>query len=432
MNEEKLAISKDRISTANIKCSKKGLDKLADWTKDMDDLQLDDFLQRVRNAKKGADDFLNKATNKPTPAVETTPAAKGGIMSKLTQKFKPVGQFFCKVKSAIKSVADGFTKTKFWQGMKKYGFDAIGAIMAAASIGMCVHQAVTTIQGAAEMNRKLEKTLEKVKDTRAELDDAKENVANITGLQKQLFANLTRDAVSMLKFFVNDTTENEGKDRPALQKLKAEVAKETPKFRDLLAKMSTVGSSQASQGELKEHLKSFKKLLRETRLSLVRIYQKVKISIQIKNSVKTRTPVAVILRNLVASGFNVKGTWPIVKEIAWSNKELNDYDNYPLNCIRKGIIENQLELDQFMKASGTKVISDEVKEIIKMAVEFFKSPVDTGERSILNLLKMRSKLCGDSACTADDVLTAIAQLHPDWEEYDGYNLDDFRKGHNVC
>ena len=45
---------------------------------------------------------------------------------------------------------------------------------------------------------------------------------------------------------------------------------------------------------------------------------------------------------------------------------------------------------------------------------------------------MRSKLCGDSACTADDVLTAIAQLHPDWEEYDGYNLDDFRKGHNVC
>ncbi len=63
------------------------------------------------------------------------------------------------------------------------------------------------------MNRKLEKTLEKVKDTRAELDDAKENVANITGLQKQLFANLTRDAVSMLKFFVNDTTENEGKDR---------------------------------------------------------------------------------------------------------------------------------------------------------------------------------------------------------------------------
>ena len=53
-----------------------------------------------------------------------------------------------------------------------------------------------------------------------------------------------------------------------------------------------------------------------------------------------------------------------------------------------GIIENQLELDQFMKASGTKVISNEVKEIIKMAVEFFKSPVDTGERSILNLLKV--------------------------------------------
>merc|ERR1719234_1025451 len=428
MNEEKMIISKDRISSAHVKCSKKSLDKLADWTKDMDDLQLDDFLHRVRNAKKGADDFISKVTNRPTTP-ETIPAAKGGIMSKLTAKFKPIGQFFCKVKSAIKSVANGFSKTKFWKGMKKYGFDAIGAIMAAASIGMCVHQAVTTIQGAAEMNRKLEETLEKVRDTRAELNDARANVANITGLQQNLYANLTRDAVSMLKFFVNDTTESEGKERPALKKLKEEVAKETPKFRDLLAKMSMVGSSQASQGELKEHLKSFKELMRTTRLSLVRIYMKVKISIQIKNSVKTHTPVAVILRNLVTSGFNVKGTWPVVKEIAWSNKELNDYDNYPLNCIRKGIIESQLELDRFMKASGTKVISNEVKGIIKMAVEFFKSPVDTGDRSILNLLKMRNKLCGDSACTADDVLTAIAQEHPDWKEYDSYNLDDYRNPH---
>ena len=63
------------------------------------------------------------------------------------------------------------------------------------------------------MNRKLEETLEKVRDTRAELNDARANVANITGLQQNLFANLTRDAVSMLKFFVNDTTESEGKER---------------------------------------------------------------------------------------------------------------------------------------------------------------------------------------------------------------------------
>ena len=36
-------------------------------------------------------------------------------MSKITAKFKPVGKFFCKVKSAVKSVAAGFKKTKLWQ-----------------------------------------------------------------------------------------------------------------------------------------------------------------------------------------------------------------------------------------------------------------------------------------------------------------------------
>merc|ERR1719259_1359614 len=139
--DDKISVSRDRIGKANIKCSKSSLEKLADWTKDMDEVQFDDFLQKVKSSKEGTDNFISKATNKPD--VEIKPPAKGGIMSKLTAKFKPVGQFFSKVKSAIKSVTAGFRKTKVWQGLKKYGFDAFGAIMAAASIGMCIHQVVT-------------------------------------------------------------------------------------------------------------------------------------------------------------------------------------------------------------------------------------------------------------------------------------------------
>ena len=36
-------------------------------------------------------------------------------MSKLTAKFKPVGKFFSKVKSALKSVSTGLSKSKAWQ-----------------------------------------------------------------------------------------------------------------------------------------------------------------------------------------------------------------------------------------------------------------------------------------------------------------------------
>ena len=53
MTEEKLHMSKDRITGKHIKCSKSSLQKLADWTKDMDDIQLDDFLQKIRNSKEG-------------------------------------------------------------------------------------------------------------------------------------------------------------------------------------------------------------------------------------------------------------------------------------------------------------------------------------------------------------------------------------------
>ena len=53
MNEEKISISRDRIGKANIKCSKSSLEKLADWTKDMDEVQFDDFLQKVKSSKEG-------------------------------------------------------------------------------------------------------------------------------------------------------------------------------------------------------------------------------------------------------------------------------------------------------------------------------------------------------------------------------------------
>ena len=55
MAEEKIMASRDRVGKANIKCSKTNLEKLADWTKDMDDIQLDDFLAKV----KGADDGIH-------------------------------------------------------------------------------------------------------------------------------------------------------------------------------------------------------------------------------------------------------------------------------------------------------------------------------------------------------------------------------------
>jgi len=430
MNEEKISISRDRIGKANIKCSKSSLEKLADWTKDMDEVQFDDFLQKVKSSKEGTDNFISKATNKPD--VEIKPPAKGGIMSKLTAKFKPVGQFFSKVKSAIKSVTAGFRKTKVWQGLKKYGFDAFGAIMAAASIGMCIHQVVTTVKGAEEMNRKIDNTAAQIKQSRADLTAARENVAHITGLQGQLFFNLTRDSSSMLKFFVNDTTDPEDKPSAAMKRLKEEVAKETPRFRELLEKVSTVGSDQHSQSDLRHHLDDFKKLLADTRLSLIHIYQKVKMSIQIRNSVKNNIPVQIILRNLVASGFKVDGTFVVVNEIAWNNRDLDDYDNYPLNCIRKGTITSQLQLDQFMKSSGTEVISEQTKGTIMMAVDFFKSPVVDGERSIVNLLKTQQRMCGIAECTYDDVLRVIAKERPDWKEYDGYNLDDFRNSKATC
>ena len=60
-----------------------------------------------------------------------------------------------------------------------------------------------------------------------------------------------------------------------MKRLKEEVAKETPKFKDLLEKVMTVGSSQESQLHLRQRLDEFKKLLFETRLSLIRVYQKV-------------------------------------------------------------------------------------------------------------------------------------------------------------
>jgi len=326
-------------------------------------------------------------------------------------------------------VANGFKASKLWQGMKKYGFDAIGAVMSAASIGMCIHQAIGTFNGAREMNKKLDETAVKIKRTRDDLNHARANVNSITLLQGTLFANLTRDAKSILGFFVNDTTTPD--DNATVKRLKEEVAKETPKFRELLKKVMTVGSSQQSQTKLRQHLDSLSKLLAEMRFSLVRIYQKVKMSIQVRNSVRARIPVSAILRNLIASGFKVDGTFGVVKEIAWSNKEMTDYDNYPLNCIRKGIIKNQLELDMFMKASGTEVISEQVKKIIKMAVDFYKSPV-LGDRSIVQLLKVQNKLCGIEACTYDDVLRVVAEEYPDWTEYDGYQLEKYRNKQKIC
>jgi len=294
---------------------------------------------------------------------------------------------------------------------------------------MCVHQAIGTFNGAKEMNAKLDKTMADIKETRKELNHARDNVKDITLLQGKLFANLTRDTKDMLKFFVNDTTAAD--DNSSLKRLKQEVAKETPKFQDLLDKVMQVGSTRESQQELRDRLDEFKKLLKDTSFALRRIYLKVKMSIQVKNSVKTHIPVSVILRNLVASGFHVEGTFTVVKEIAWSNKEMDDYDSYPLNCIRKGIITSQLELDQFMQASGTKPISEQVKKTIKLAVDFYKSPI-VGDHSIIQLLQVQNHVCGDSACTKDDVLTVIANEYPDWVEYDGFQLKEYRNQKKTC
>jgi len=430
MNEEKVSISRDRVGKANIKCSKSTLDKLAEWTKDMEPAELDHFLNKVRTSEEGADNFVSKSANK--PKVEVKAAAKGGIMSRLTSKFKPVGKFFCKVKNAIKSVTSGFRKTKVWQGLKKYGFDAIGAIMSAASIGMCIHQVITTVKGAEEMNKKMDETARYIKDSREGLKAARKNVADITGLQKELFANLTRDSKSMLQFFVDDTTDPEEKPSLAMKKLKEEVAKTTPRFRQLLEKVSKVGMDQGSQHQLRAHLDDFKKLLSDTRLSLVHMYHKVKMSVQIRHSVEAHIPVATILKNLIASGFQVSGTFEIVNEIAWNNRDLDDYDNYPLNCIRTGTIRDQRELDQFMKSSGTEVVSQQVQQTIMMAVDFYNSRVEEGDRSIVALLKAQNHVCGTDACTYDDVLRVIAKQRPEWKTYDGFNLEDYRNARAVC
>ena len=61
----------------------------------------------------------------------------------------------------------------------------------------------------------------------------------------------------------------------AMKKLKEEVAKETPRFRQLLEKVQRLGSDQGSQFQLRGHLDDFKKLLSDTRLALVHMYHKV-------------------------------------------------------------------------------------------------------------------------------------------------------------
>lgn len=428
MAEEKIMASRDRVGKANIKCSKTNLEKLADWTKDMDDIQLDDFLAKVKGADDGPDGFISKSTNK--PGVEVKPASKGGIMSKLTAKFKPVGKFFSKVKSALKSVSTGLSKSKAWQGLKKYGFDAFGAIMAAASIGMCIHQVVTTVKGANEMNKKMDDTAKRIAESRTQMVDAQKNIASITGLQGVLFANLTRDTKSMLKFFVNDTSAKE--DKPSMKQLKEEVAKETPRFRELLAKVEKLGSGQKDQEQLRHRLDDFKQLLVDTRFALRHIYEKVKMSIQIRISVKVNIPVQIILANLIAIGFKVKGTFEVVKDIAINNKEMDEYDSYPLNCIRKGKILNQKMLDDFMRSSGTSAVSERVQQIIMMGVDFYKSRVVEGQFSIINSLKVQGLMCGGRDCTPADILTVIAKKKPDLDIYDGYELDKYRSSGTAC
>ena len=59
----------------------------------------------------------------------------------------------------------------------------------------------------------MDETARYIKDSREGLKAARKNVADITGLQKELFANLTRDSKSMLQFFVDDTTDPEEKPR---------------------------------------------------------------------------------------------------------------------------------------------------------------------------------------------------------------------------
>ena len=63
------------------------------------------------------------------------------------------------------------------------------------------------------MNKKMDETARYIKESREGLNAARKNVANITGLQKELFANLTRDTTSMLQFFVDDKTNPEDKPR---------------------------------------------------------------------------------------------------------------------------------------------------------------------------------------------------------------------------
>ena len=63
------------------------------------------------------------------------------------------------------------------------------------------------------MNKKMDDTAKRIAESRTQMVDAQKNIASITGLQGVLFANLTRDTKSMLKFFVNDTSAKEDKPR---------------------------------------------------------------------------------------------------------------------------------------------------------------------------------------------------------------------------
>ena len=60
-----------------------------------------------------------------------------------------------------------------------------------------------------------------------------------------------------------------------MKQLKEEVAKETPRFRELLAKVEKLGSGQKDQEQLRHRLDDFKQLLVDTRFALRHIYEKV-------------------------------------------------------------------------------------------------------------------------------------------------------------
>lgn len=166
----------------------------------------------------------------------------------------------------------------------------------------------------------------------------------------------------------------------------------------------------------------------------LKITMKEKISIcnLIRDGIDQGLKLRTIFDNLIELGHRLESPLNVLKMIAASSKLRARYENYPLRCIREGAIKAFPELQRLMKEANIKAIPESVQSVIKMAVQFYKSPLD-GDRGIMQLLKLKSELCGDDACSKEDILSIIATaVLPEADEYDGFKLASFRRKPDFC